>query len=144
MRTLDLAKLRQTRGVNLGVWPPRYDPSYRPAAEEPCWLPEIEYAPPALRDEIILGKPRSQLDYAGVRWCYCNANPKVCESLPRGPGWDCYRKCLQDADQICSALAGRKISWWQFDLVSMWCGDVGAHIGCLIACQPKEFWRGPN
>jgi phenylacetate-CoA ligase len=86
--TLDLAKLRRTRGVDLGVWPPRYDSSYRPAAEEPCWLPEIECAPPALRDEIILGKLKSQLDYAWERcpfyrrkWEEAGVSPATLKSL---------------------------------------------------------------
>ncbi len=88
MGTLDLAKLRQTRGVDLGVWPPRYDPSYRPATEERCWLPEIECAPPALRDELIFRKLKSQLDYAWERcpfyrrkWEEAGVSPATLKSL---------------------------------------------------------------
>ena len=44
---LDAAALRDTRGVDLTVWPPRYDPAYRPAPEAEHWLPEIECAEPA-------------------------------------------------------------------------------------------------
>jgi phenylacetate-CoA ligase len=42
---LDAAALRGTRGVDLTVWPPRYDPAYRPAPDAEHWLPEVECAP---------------------------------------------------------------------------------------------------
>ena len=38
---LDAAVLRRARGVDLTVWPPRYDPAYRPAPETEHWLPEM-------------------------------------------------------------------------------------------------------
>src|SRR5207248_268082 len=43
----------------------RYDRAYRPAPEEPFWLPEVERAHPQERDELILAKLRAQ-----VRWAW--------------------------------------------------------------------------
>src|SRR3984893_10412761 len=67
MAGLDLGLLRRTRGVELGVWPPRYDPAYAPVPDDPCWLPEIECADPASRDALILAKLRVQVRYAWER-----------------------------------------------------------------------------
>ena len=51
-------------------------------------LPEIECAPPALRDEIILAKLKSQLDYAWERcpfyrrkWKEAGVSPATLKSL---------------------------------------------------------------
>jgi phenylacetate-coenzyme A ligase PaaK-like adenylate-forming protein len=65
---LDLAALRAGRGVDLTVWPPRYDRGYRPPAESEHWLPEVECADPAARDALILDKLRQQVAYA---WAHC-------------------------------------------------------------------------
>lgn len=67
MSRLDLTALKRTRGVDFGVWPPRYDSGYRsdPAAEH--WLPEVECADPAARDELIFGKLTQQIRYAWER-----------------------------------------------------------------------------
>ena len=67
MAAPDLDHLRRVRGVDLHAWPPRYDPAYRPAPDEPCWLPEIECAPPAARDALILAKLKAQVRYAWER-----------------------------------------------------------------------------
>ena len=67
MPTFDADRIRRTRGVDLSVWPPRYDATYIPALNDPCWLPEIECAPPAARDALILAKLREQLRYAWER-----------------------------------------------------------------------------
>ena len=67
MDALDLEALRRTRGVDLTVWPPRHDPGYRPRPDETCWLPEVECAPAAARDDLIYAKLRSQLAYAWER-----------------------------------------------------------------------------
>jgi hypothetical protein len=64
MSHLDLDQIRRTRGVDLAVWPPRYDPAYRPSTEADYWLPEVECAPPAARDGLILAKLREQIQYA--------------------------------------------------------------------------------
>ncbi len=40
---LDAATLRGTRGVDLTVWPPRYDRAYRPGAAAEHWLPRTEF-----------------------------------------------------------------------------------------------------
>ena len=52
MSGLDLDAIRRTRGVDLSVWPPRYDPAYRPSPDAPCWLPEVECASPDVRDDF--------------------------------------------------------------------------------------------
>src|SRR2546428_11829672 len=61
---LDLSRLARERGVDLGAWPARYDPAYRPAAEAAEWLPEVERANPEAREELILAKLRGQLRWA--------------------------------------------------------------------------------
>jgi len=88
MLALDLARLRGARGVDLGVWPPRYDPAYAPAAHETCWLPEVECAPPAARDALILAKLRAQVQYAWDRcpfyrrkWEAAGVAPATLQSL---------------------------------------------------------------
>jgi len=65
--TLDLERLRRERGVDLTVWPPRYDPTYRPPLEAEHWLPEVECAPPAAREALILAKLRRQVAWAWER-----------------------------------------------------------------------------
>jgi phenylacetate-CoA ligase len=64
---IDLDAIRLTRGVDLTVWPPRYDPTYRPAPDAEHWLPEIECAAPEARDALVLAKLRRQLRYAWER-----------------------------------------------------------------------------
>jgi phenylacetate-CoA ligase len=61
---LDLLQIKKTRGMDLTVWPPRYDSSYLPSDGEAYWCPEIECAAPEERDEIIFRKLRSQITYA--------------------------------------------------------------------------------
>ena len=88
MAAFDLDRIRRTRGVDLGVWPPRYDPTYAPAPDDPCWLPEIECAPPAARDALILAKLREQVRYAWERcpfyrrkWEAAGVSPDTLASL---------------------------------------------------------------
>jgi phenylacetate-CoA ligase len=64
---IDLDGLRARRGVDLTVWPPRYDPTYRPAEDAEHWLPELECADPAARDAVILAKLRRQVAWAWER-----------------------------------------------------------------------------
>ena len=64
--SLDLAALR-ARGADLTVWPPRYDPAYRPPPGAEHWLPELECAEPAARDAVILAKLRRQVEHAWER-----------------------------------------------------------------------------
>ena len=63
---LDLQTLRG-RGVDLTAWPPRYDAAYRPPLDAEHWLPEVECAEPAARDELILAKLRRQIEHAWAR-----------------------------------------------------------------------------
>jgi phenylacetate-coenzyme A ligase PaaK-like adenylate-forming protein len=45
-------------------WPPRYDPLYRPAPDDPYWRRELECAEPRKRDAHILAKLQAQVRYA--------------------------------------------------------------------------------
>jgi len=45
-------------------WPPRPDPRYRPAPDDPYWRRELECASPRERDARILEKLRAQVHYA--------------------------------------------------------------------------------
>lgn len=65
MGGLDLDAIRRLRGVDLTVWPPRYDATWRPPAEAEHWLPEVECAEPRAREALILAKLRAQ-----VRWAW--------------------------------------------------------------------------
>lgn len=61
---LDLPAVAKRRGVDLEAWPPRYDPAYRPSVDAEHWLPEVECAPAAERDALILAKLKRQVRYA--------------------------------------------------------------------------------
>ena len=85
---LDLNAIRRDRGVDLTVWPPRYDPAYRPPPDAEYWLPEVECAPPATRDALILAKLREQVRYAWERgafyrrkWEAAGVSPATLRSL---------------------------------------------------------------
>ena len=64
---LDLAALKRSRGVDLTTWPPRYDAGYRPDPRAEHWLPEVECADPAARDELIFAKLARQIRWAWER-----------------------------------------------------------------------------
>ena len=88
MSALDLDAIRRTRGVDLRVWPPRYDPSYRPAPDARHWLPEVERASPEARDGLVLAKLREQVRYAWERspfyrrkWEAAAASPDALRTL---------------------------------------------------------------
>ncbi len=53
--------------VDLTVWPPRYDPAYRPDASAEHWLPELECMEPGARDALVLAKLRRQIEWAWAR-----------------------------------------------------------------------------
>ncbi|HSJ70608.1 MAG TPA: phenylacetate--CoA ligase family protein [Acidimicrobiia bacterium] len=76
------------RGVDVSVWPPRYDPHYLPDTSENAWLPEVEMAPTGDRDAIILAKLRAQVEYAWTsiafyrdRWAAAAVSPSTLETL---------------------------------------------------------------
>ena len=88
MSGFDLRAIQRSRGVDLTVWPPRYDPAYRPDPGAEHWLPEVECADPASRDEIILFKLRRQVRYAWERsafyrrrWEAAGVSPDTLKSL---------------------------------------------------------------
>jgi phenylacetate-CoA ligase len=70
------------------TWPPRYDPAFRPAADAVYWAPDVECAPPAERDRVILAKLRAQIEYAWARspfyrrrWEAAGVSPATLKSL---------------------------------------------------------------
>jgi len=67
MTAAGLVAAARGRGVDLSVWPPRYDPAHRPPVEAEHWLPEIECAPPEVRDELVLAKLQRQIAWAWER-----------------------------------------------------------------------------
>ncbi len=88
MTALDLAALKRARGVDLAAWPPAYDSAYHPAPAAEHWLPEIECAAPAARDELIFAKLQCQLRYAWERspfyrrkWQDAGVSPDTLKSL---------------------------------------------------------------
>jgi len=60
----DLVKLSRARGVELSVWPPRYDPTFVPTDAEDYWLSDVECARHDVRDELIFHKLTQQVRYA--------------------------------------------------------------------------------
>ena len=69
-------------------WPPRYDPTWRPSATAEYWAPDLECAPPAQRDAVILEKLRQQITYAWERsafyrrhWQAAGVSPASLRSL---------------------------------------------------------------
>src|SRR5438552_210325 len=76
------------RGVDLSVWPPRYDAGYRPNDEEEYWFPELECAPPEFRDGVIFEKLKKQILYAWEKsafyrkkWSDAGVTPDTLKSL---------------------------------------------------------------
>src|SRR2546428_11070855 len=53
--------------VDTSVWPPRYDPTYRPDPTADFWFPELECLHPGTRDALILDKLRRQVAWAWER-----------------------------------------------------------------------------
>ena len=85
---IDVQRLRNVRGVDLTVWPPRYDGAYCPPDGEEHWLPEIECAESAERNEIIFRKLQQQIQYAWGRspfyrrrWQETGVSPATLKSL---------------------------------------------------------------
>ena len=55
----------RSEGIDLSVWPPRYDRHYHPDEEAEYWFPALECAPPSVRNAVIFTKLTAQLRYAG-------------------------------------------------------------------------------
>jgi phenylacetate-CoA ligase len=53
--------------VDHALWPPHFDPAYRPPPEAEHWFPALECAEPAARDAVILAKLQGQIAYAWER-----------------------------------------------------------------------------
>src|SRR2546428_997566 len=53
--------------VDTSVWPPRYDPTYRPDPTADFWFPELECLHPGARDALILDNLRRQVAWAWER-----------------------------------------------------------------------------
>jgi len=85
---IDCEALARTRGVDLTVWPPRYDPAYRPRPDEEHWIPELECADLAARNEVVFAKLSRQVRYAWERspfyrrkWQEAGVSPDTLKSL---------------------------------------------------------------
>jgi phenylacetate-CoA ligase len=64
---IDLSALASSNGIDLRVWPPRYDATYRPPPDADHWMPELEGCDPAERDVVIFAKLTHQIRYAWDR-----------------------------------------------------------------------------
>jgi len=74
--------------VDLSVWPPQYDPSYRPAPDQDYWSPEVECARPEAREQVIVQKLTAQIQYAWDRspfyrrrWQEAGVSPSTLRTL---------------------------------------------------------------
>lgn len=70
------------------TWPPRPDPTYRPAPDAEYWAPELERMAPAAREAVILAKLRAQVQWAWERspfyrrrWQEAGVSPETLERL---------------------------------------------------------------
>lgn len=86
--SIDLQFLRAHRGVDYTVWPPRYDPDYRPSARQAHWLPEIECADARDREELIFAKLTKHVQWAWDRssfyrrlWQEAGVSPNTLKTL---------------------------------------------------------------
>jgi phenylacetate-CoA ligase len=77
-----------TAGVDLTVWPPRYDPAYRPDPAAEYWFPALECCDTGTRDALILEKLRRQVEWAWRRsalyrrkWEAAGVSPATLRSL---------------------------------------------------------------
>src|SRR5437867_110310 len=77
-----------TAGVDTSVWPPRYDPAYRPDPTADYWFPELECLSPETREALILDKLRRQVAWAWERspfyrrkWDAAGVSPATLRSL---------------------------------------------------------------
>lgn len=86
---IDLERLRAARGIDLTVWPPRYDSLYLPSSpNEEYWFPEIECAGEADLNDIIFRKLKNQIRHAWDRspfyrrrWQEAGVSPDTLRSL---------------------------------------------------------------
>jgi phenylacetate-coenzyme A ligase PaaK-like adenylate-forming protein len=85
---IDVAGLVHRRGIDLTVWPPRYDVDYRPAPDDEHWVPELECADPRDREAVVLAKLTRQVRYAWDRsafyrrrWEQAGVSPGTLKSL---------------------------------------------------------------
>jgi phenylacetate-CoA ligase len=85
---INLQRVKNKRGVDLTVWPPRYDSTYRPRPGEEFWLPEIECADETDRNEIVFSNLAQQVRYAWERspfyrgkWEEAGVSPETLKSL---------------------------------------------------------------
>ena len=80
--------MAELRGIDLTVWPPRYNPGYRPDIKAEYWFPELECAAPNIRDAIIFCKLKEQVQYAWDhspfyrrKWTQAGVSPQTLKEL---------------------------------------------------------------
>jgi phenylacetate-CoA ligase len=88
MNPRESAILAYPAGVDLTVWPPRYDSTYRPPPAAEFWFADLECAPPAKREAVIFAKLRRQAQYAWERspfyrrkWQEAGVSPATLKTL---------------------------------------------------------------
>lgn len=96
----DLVALSRARGVDLAIWPPRYDATFVPSETEQYWLPDIECARPEARDAIVFHKLTHQVKYAWDRspfyrrtWEEAGVSPATLTSLEDLAKFPVVQKC---------------------------------------------------
>ena len=78
----------RSEGIDLSVWPPRYDRHYHPDAEAEYWFPALECAQASVRDAVIFTKLTAQLRYVWEhsgfyrrKWDAAGVSPESLETL---------------------------------------------------------------
>jgi phenylacetate-CoA ligase len=85
---LDIQQIKDKRGIDLSVWPTRYNSEYTASGEDEYWCPEIECASVEDRDELIFYKLKNQINYAWEHspfyrrlWQQHGVSPQTLKSL---------------------------------------------------------------
>src|SRR5262245_16079331 len=88
MNVKTVQEIESLAGIDLSVWPPRYDAAYRPCDTDEYWFPQLECADPDLRNQIILRKLQHQIQYAWERspfyrrkWSEAGVSPSTLKRL---------------------------------------------------------------
>ena len=95
------------------TWPPRYDESYRPAADQRCWFPRRETMPAEEREEKIVARIREVMAYAWEnspfyrrKWDEAGVHPSTVSSLDDFEKVPVVRKEELRADQAANEPFG--------------------------------------
>ena len=99
-------RFHRIAGIDLSVWPSRYDRAYLPDGGSEYWAPELECAPAEIRNEIILRKLVQQVRYAWEhspfyrrKWEQAGVSPATLKTLDDLTKFPVVQKCELRADQ---------------------------------------------